>query len=94
MPARTQITGIAPNPFNARAVVRFTMATRDHATVAIYSADGRRVKQLARSWVGPGEFTVRWDGTTEAGVPAASGIYFVTLDTSNARDQRKVTLLK
>ncbi len=93
-PARTQITGIAPNPFNARAVVRFTMATRDHAAVAIYSADGRRVKQLSRSWIGPGEFTVRWDGTTEAGVPAASGIYFVTLDTSNARDQRKVTLLK
>jgi hypothetical protein len=93
-PAHTRIAGIAPNPFNPRTAIRFTIATTDHVTVSVFGADGRLVKRLSRSWLTPGEYTLRWDGTNLAGQRVASGIYLIALDTARGRDTRKVTLAK
>jgi hypothetical protein len=48
--------------------------------------------------VEPGPHTIVWDGTTDSGHRAASGVYFVRMEVpgqaSGFRDSRKLVLLK
>lgn len=62
--------------------------------MTVYGADGRFVKRLAKRWLTPGSYTARRDGVTETGQVAASGVYFVALESAHDRDTRKITLAK
>ena len=46
-------------------------------TVKIYTGAGELVKTLGLGVKAPGLVDYRWDGTTDAGVPAPAGIYQV-----------------
>ena len=44
----------------------------------VYTASGRLVKYLiAREAMGQGQWTVKWNGTTEEGYVVARGVYIV-----------------
>ena len=40
-PARTELVSVAPNPFNPATAIRFAMAERGPALIAVYGVDGR-----------------------------------------------------
>jgi hypothetical protein len=42
----------------------------------VYDVRGRRVRLLADDVLPRGVHTTVWDGRTDAGTPAASGVYF------------------
>jgi hypothetical protein len=57
----------------------------------MYDLAGRVVATLVEGVRGPGEHAVVWDGTTDAGERAASGVYFVQMEgTGNAGSFREV----
>ncbi|UCD17393.1 MAG: T9SS type A sorting domain-containing protein [Candidatus Zixiibacteriota bacterium] len=84
-----------PNPFNLSTVVKFAVPSKSHITLAIYNVLGQRIKTLADEEYTQGYHFEAWDGTTENGSPAASGIYFYKLESNNGMTiTRKMLLLK
>lgn len=96
-PARLELAQNAPNPFNPRTVIRFTVpveAADEKVTLAIFDGAGRRVRTLVNRSLVPGHHAVTWDGTTDAGGPAASGRYVYRLITANDSESRSMLLIK
>ncbi|MFH1866179.1 MAG: FlgD immunoglobulin-like domain containing protein, partial [Candidatus Eisenbacteria bacterium] len=87
-----------PNPFNPATVIEYSVAADSHVTLRVYDLTGRVVRTLVDGPVEPGDQVVTWDGTTDAGQRAASGVYFVKMETAGHtgafRATRKLVLLK
>jgi hypothetical protein len=94
-PRALAITAIVPNPFNPNAAILFEMPSTDRVTAEIWSANGARVRTLAREETfAAGPARLQWDGRTDAGGTAASGVYFVRIRTHSASRVARMTLLK
>jgi hypothetical protein len=83
-----------PNPFMAGTTVQFEIRDRQHVTAVVYDATGRVVASLLDRPVYPGVQQVNWDGTTLSGCPAASGLYFIRVETEHGASSRKVVKLR
>ncbi|MBD3348874.1 MAG: hypothetical protein GF400_06720 [Candidatus Eisenbacteria bacterium] len=83
-----------PNPFNPVTRIGFSLDRETEARIAIYSAGGRLVRTLVDERLPAGEHRVRWNGTTDGGTLAPSGIYFCVLEAGEARLTRKLVLAK
>ena len=69
-----------PNPMTWLCVdVSFTIARAGPIDLAIYDAQGRRVRSLMRGWHEAGPGAAFWNGRREDGAQAANGVYFVRL---------------
>jgi len=92
--AAARIERVSPNPFGTTTVLHFTAPAGETASVAIYSATGRLVREMsvAPSRAGVGEAV--WDGLDSGGKPAASGVYFAELVVGGERDRARVVLLR
>jgi hypothetical protein len=81
---------VAPNPFNPRTVIRFSVEQAGHASVRAYDLSGKVVATLLEGKLEAGAHALTWDG---AGL--ASGVYVVRLESAaGARSTRRVLLLK
>ncbi len=87
-----------PNPFNPLTTIEYGVAARSHVTVRIYDLAGRVVRTLVDGMKDPGKYSGTWDGTTDAGDRAASGVYFVKMegigDSGGFSETGKVVMLK
>jgi hypothetical protein len=86
-----------PNPFAAATSIRYRVPEGGgsrHVTLEIFDLNGRLVRTLVRGMEGPGAHDVRWDGATDLGRPAASGIYPYRLVVAGAAVTRKMILLR
>ena len=65
-----------PNPFNSDTTIEFTMQKADNVTIEVYNLNGQHVKTIASNQhYGPGEYSLKWDGTDEHGQNAETGMY-------------------
>jgi hypothetical protein len=78
-----------PNPFNAEARVIFTLPERVHATVDVFSIDGRKVATLTDGDWDAGRHDLRFDGSG-----LSSGIYLLHLSSPHYTATQKLVLLK
>ena len=85
---------IHPNPMNPKADISFTLAQPGRVRVAIYDLAGRLVKTIHEGDFPAGANTVSWNGSTGLGGGAASGVYFVSVETTRDRVVQRVTVLK
>jgi hypothetical protein len=83
-----------PNPFHPFTSIEFHLSHGGRTQVDVYDASGRAVRSLLDRTLSPGRWSVTWDGTTHAGAPASSGIYFCRLTTESGTATRRMTLLK
>jgi len=96
----TQLRQNTPNPFspdNSRSAVTrisFNLAEDTPTRLAIYNCRGRKIKNLMNEYLTAGNHEIFWDGTTENGNPAATGIYFYKLNTAHTTISRKLLLLR
>lgn len=79
-----------PNPFNPVTNVEFGIGNprqgrggSQWVTLKIYDLLGREVKTLVDRRLSPGNYTVQWDGTDNAGKPVNSGVYVYRLMVKN-----------
>jgi hypothetical protein len=91
---RSELFQNAPNPFNPETMIRYAVSRRGPVTIDIYSVSGARVRTLVAKTHDPGVYTVRWNGTDDAGRHLASGVYFYKLRTLGYVDSKKLILLK
>ena len=90
----TELNQNHPNPFNPRTSINFALAKPGPAMLQVFDVSGRLVKTLLQEDLPAGPQSVLWDGTTSAGQPVASGVYFYRLETSEQVMSRRMMLMK
>lgn len=93
-PPAFRLDRAAPNPFNPMTTVHFELPVAARAVLRVYDISGRRVRTLVDEDLPIGRHQVRWDGHTDTGVDAASGIYVLQMRAGNFAATQKLTLLK
>jgi len=93
-PAAVRLDGVAPNPFNPRTEIAFTLGEPAVCRLAVYDLRGRLVVELADRPFPAGSHRVRWDGLDAAGGTVASGTYLVTLRAGDTVRTAKVALAR
>jgi hypothetical protein len=83
-----------PNPFNPSTVIGYAIARDDQVMLTIYDVGGRKVRTLVNERQRADMYRVTWDGMTDAGARAASGVYFYKLVAGKFTQTKKMVLLK
>ena len=98
-------SGAAP-PRRVDLVLTSALPTRDEVSlgvalptamevhVAVYDLVGRRIRTLAHGSMPAGTTKLRWDGRTEGGAMAGSGVYFARLTCVQGRHVRRLVLMR
>ncbi len=93
-PAPLRLESVYPNPFNPTLTVAFTLDSTRDVSIRIYSASGQLVRTLASQEMSSGSHRVVWDGNSNVGERAASGVYLVQVTSGEWNVTRKVVMLK
>ncbi|MDL1894625.1 T9SS type A sorting domain-containing protein, partial [Sphingobacteriales bacterium CHB3] len=83
-----------PNPFNPSTTIRYALNKRSDVSLSIYNLLGQKVKTLVSGEQITGTYSVVWDGVTESGSGAASGVYLYQLRAGEYRASKKLLLLR
>lgn len=95
VPARAAMNlAAAPNPFNPRTTIRYSLPGRSFVELAVYSVAGRKVRTLVSGELRAGDHSAEWNGLTESGTPVASGTYFARLANGNAIETTTLKLVR
>ncbi len=83
-----------PNPFNPGTIIQFHLPHRSTVSLKIFDVLGREVATLTNGREEAGSHAVEWKGVTDAGVSAASGVYFYRLVGEGVVLTRKLLLVR
>ena len=83
-----------PNPFNPRTTLTYSIPQAALVHLGIYDLRGRRVATLVREWQESGTHAVTWDGRTDTGKSAVTGVYLVRLVADTQTASRKIVLIQ
>ncbi len=83
-----------PNPFNPQTTVKFTNPRAGRVDLAVFDVTGRLVRHLLAEQMTAGQHHAVWDGRSDAGQPAGSGVYFARLRVSGEVRSVKLMLVK
>jgi len=83
-----------PTPFNAEVTLPFALAEAGAVRLVVYNLLGQQIRVLADGWLAAGAHRVRWDSRTDAGVEAASGVYWAVLQAGGAVQTAKLALVR
>jgi hypothetical protein len=84
----------SPSLVRDRSDIRFYVGRQADVSLSVYDVSGSLVKILERGRFGPGERTVAWNRTDDAGTRVASGAYFYRLDVDGESVSSKAVVLK
>lgn len=90
----SELRAIAPNPARGDATVSFAIARPGRVRLAVIDVSGRLVRTLLDEVRPAGAGQVTWDGMSDSGARAGTGVYFVRLIAAGARSTRRVVLLR
>lgn len=94
IPIEYKLYPIYPNPFNASAVIKFTLPFTTTTNIKIYNVLGEEIKTLLDKEMLSGAYTLIWDGTDNYGNNVSSGVYLIKMQTINFSKTIKAVLLK
>ncbi len=83
-----------PNPFNPTVHIEYFLPSSEKVAVEIYNLSGQSIKELVNQREDLGPHRTIWDGTTSLGEFAASGIYFVRLQSLSRVQTKKIILIR
>ncbi len=83
-----------PNPFNHETTIRYQLPEAGEVTLDIYNILGQKVMSLVKENKKVGYYQVSWNGKTQSGEFAASGIYLYRLEGGNFVAIKKMLLLE
>lgn len=96
LPQVLQLTA-APNPFNPMTRIEYAVppgAALGPVVLRVLDLGGRVVREIVRAEHEPGIYRATWDGTTQMGDVASSGVYLLEIRAAGSRSVDKVVLLK
>lgn len=90
-----------PNPFNPTTTIAYDIPALSRVSVQVFNIVGQLVTTLVDQEQAPGRYSVVWNGRTEKGGLASSGVYFYRINATERTgtqrqfvSTRKVLLLK
>ncbi len=83
-----------PNPANPRVMIAFELPNEGPARLEIFDVRGRKVRTLANTNFAAGPNEVLWNGIDAHGQGAASGVYYVQLNTRHGIQLSQVALVR
>jgi flagellar hook assembly protein FlgD len=92
--AETKLFANYPNPFNPTTSVRFDLHKKGNVRIEIYNVRGQLVKTLKNEIMEVGAYTVEWNGKSDNGNNATSGVYFIRMQTEGYNSMKKALMLK
>jgi hypothetical protein len=84
----------SPNPFAKSTQIKFSVPARGHVSLEVFNVLGQRIRTLVDETLEPNAYTREWDGRSDQGERASSGIYFYKLVSGDFSETRKAVLLK
>ncbi|MBN1478884.1 T9SS type A sorting domain-containing protein [candidate division KSB1 bacterium] len=83
-----------PNPFNMNTTIVYQLKEDGYTSIDIFNLLGKKVRSLVDDEKAAGVHQVRWDGRSESGEPAGSGVYLYKMKTNDFMAIKKLMLLK
>jgi len=83
-----------PNPFNQSAGISFYLNKPGLAKLTIFDTQGRTVRVLLDEHAASGSHYLTWDGMSDDRLPCPSGVYFISLKSSEFFQKRALTLVR
>ncbi len=93
-PARFELLGNYPNPFNPETAITFRLYTDGRIRMEIYNLLGQKVLTLIDDTFPAGLHRVKWDGRDYAGRSLPAGIYLLRVQAGQTAALHRMTLLK
>ncbi len=85
----------APNPFNSRTTIQFSLADGARISLRVFDLAGRNIRCLIDSGImTPGTHSIPWNGLDEHGRPAPSGVYFARLEAGDFTANKRMALVR
>lgn len=89
-----RLLGNYPNPFNPCTRITIWFPTESEVTVSVYDLQGHLIQHLLHASVHAGLHQILWEGGTDSGDQAASGVYLVRVCTENQMQSAKMMLIR
>ena len=83
-----------PNPFNPETTIEYELKSDGEVMLEMFDITGNIIKTLVRNYKTRGRHKVTWNGSTNMGIKASSGVYFCHLNFKNQNQYRSVLLNK
>lgn len=83
-----------PNPFNPATSIEFDLPRRSEVKIVVYNLLGQAVSRLVDQDLPAGKHSIVWDGRTNSGAQASTGLYFYRLEAEGFIETKKMLLLK
>jgi len=99
LPSEFRLHQNYPNPFNPETWIPYDLAADASIEITIYNAQGHRIRTLSLGTQPAGSYltmdrTAHWDGRSNTGELASSGIYFYHLRAGTFHATRKMIIKK
>jgi len=94
LPQEFRIEQNYPNPFNPETTIKFALAQNAHVQLKIYNVLGQVVRTLVDKEMVAGFYKMQWDGTSDAGLKVASGVYLLHFEAGGVMQTRRMLLMK
>jgi flagellar hook assembly protein FlgD len=96
---RTALLQSYPNPSNPEVWIPYDLAEESPVSIHIYNISGQLIRTLDLGVQPRGRYTSKgkaayWDGHTQAGDQAASGVYFYILRADKFTAAEKMVILR
>ncbi len=83
-----------PNPFNPSTTISFQLNKKSKVSLDVYSILGEHIENLVNAELEAGNYHYSWQARTKNSRELAGGIYLYSLTTSEARQTKKMILIK
>jgi len=90
---RLDFSAAYPSPAKTSTRFTFKLPSRTDATIEVLDVSGRRVRELIRAELSPGEHEVVWDLKDDGGHLSRAGVYFVRAKALGEQFMRRVVVL-
>jgi len=83
-----------PNPFNPTTTIKLNLPKAGDVSLKVFNVRGELVRTLVNGPMQAGEYSLIWDGKTDSGNQAASGVYFYEPRANGQVKGNKMALVK
>ena len=83
-----------PNPFNPTTTIKLNLPKTGQVSVKVYNVRGELVRTLRDESMAAGAYDIIWDGKSDQGSQAASGVYFYETRANGQVKVNKMALVK
>ena len=93
-PASPQLAHNYPNPFNAATRVAYMLPFDGEVLLTIYNLAGQQVRTLLHERQTAGQHLAHWDGCTDQGILAPSGVYICRMEAGGVIQTKKMVCMR